>query len=207
MNFIIKTTPEEVMRARKWWEDLEMQWKLAYNQAVFGVGPTVEPPKEDMLMMLLTQIDTLRFAGPLALNPNMSTVLTNLSGLIPLYKLRYLSLTNMEVESLQPLVNFTQLEHLFVNNNRIKSLQGIENLTKLVDLYVQQNQIKDLKPIEKLTNLHTIYALGNQLEKIDGLNENHVAKLRQFYILPNDNLPDKEILRVQNEIGIICRKG
>jgi len=207
MNFIIKTTPEELQRARKWWQDLEMQWKMAYNEAVFGTGPTVEPPKDDLLMFLLTQVDVLRFAGPLAMNPNMTTVLTNLSGLIPLYNLRYLSITNMQIESLQPLAQFTKLEHLFCNENKIKSLDGIQGLQNLKELYAQSNQITDLSPIKKLTQLKTIYIHSNQIKTVEGLTTKHGDHLKAFYVLPNENLPDREILRVQNELGIICRKG
>lgn len=81
MNIIIKTTPDELKRARKWWQDLELQWKMAYNEAVYGKGPVLEPPKDEEMMLLLIQVDTLRLADPLAINPNISTPLTNLEAL------------------------------------------------------------------------------------------------------------------------------
>jgi len=207
MNIIIKTKPGEVQRAQKWWDDLEMQWKFAYNEAVFGKGPVIEPPREDELMLLLIQVDTLRFAGPMAINPNLSFELDNLSGLVPLYQLRYLSVSNMKFTSLEPLKRHVNLEHLFVYENKLTSLHGIEKMVKLKDLYCQSNQIKSLAPIKKLYQLETIYANGNQLEQIDGLNKKHKAQLKNLYILPNDQLRDEEILRVQNELRIICKKG
>ncbi len=207
MQIIVKTAPEELKRARKWWQDLELQWKFAYNEAVFGKGPTIEPPRDEELMLLLIRADTLRFAGPLAHNPNITTPLTNLSGLIPLYHLKYLSLTHMKVSGLTELRRHTQLEHLFVYNNQLTSLDGIEGMLNLKDLYFQNNQIQDLTPIARLTNLHTIYASGNKINKINGLSDKHGDNLRKFYILPNDDLPDREIIRTQNEVGIICRTG
>ena len=207
MKFIIKTTPEELQRARKWWNDLEMLWKFAYNEAVFGKGTVVEPPKDDELMILLIRADTLRFAGPFAVKPNVTSPLTNLSGLIPLYHLKYLSITNMHFTSLKELRRHTQLEHLFVYENRLTSLEGIENMTNLVTLYAQGNQIGDLSPIKNLTNLHTFYISNNRLTKINGLTEKHGDKMRKFYVLPNEDLPDREIIRTQNQIGIICRTG
>ena len=207
MQIIVKTAPEELKRARKWWQDLEMQWKFAYNEAVFGKGPTIEPPGDEELMILLIRADTLRFAGPLAYNPNITTPLTNLSGLIPLYHLRYLSLTHMNITGLKELSRHTRMEHLFVYDNKLTSLEGIEGMLNLKDLYFQNNQVSDLMPIARLTNLKTIYASNNQLKKINGLSEKHGDELRKFYILPNDNLPDREIIRTQNEIGIICRTG
>ena len=64
MQFIIKSTPEEVLRARSWWNNLEVQWKFAFNEALFGKGPVLEPPSDDHMMFLLVGIDTIRMAGP-----------------------------------------------------------------------------------------------------------------------------------------------
>ncbi|GJM36510.1 MAG: hypothetical protein DHS20C18_55110 [Saprospiraceae bacterium] len=207
MQFIIKTTPAELKRAKKWWEDLEIQWKMAYNEAVFGKGPTLEPPKDDELMILLIQADTLRFAGPLAHHPNVTTPLTNLSGLIPLYHLNYLSITNMLFTSVKELAPFTKLKYLFIYDNQIKSLEGIEKMTELEELYVQNNHLTDLSQIKNLVKIKTLYVTGNKLTKINGLTKKHADNIKKFYVQPNENLPDKEIIRVQNELGIICRQG
>jgi hypothetical protein len=207
MQFIVKTTPEELQRAKKWWKDLEGQWKMAYNEAVFGKGPTLEPPHDDALMVLLIQADTLRFAGPLAIKPNITTPLTNLSGLIPLYHLTYLSITNMHFTSVRELSRFTKMKHLFLYDNRIESLSGIEHMVDLVDLYVQNNQLTDLSPLRNLTKIQTLYVSKNKLRKINGLTEKHSDNLKRFYVQPNDDLPDREIIRTQNELGIICRMG
>ena len=207
MQIIVKTAPEELLRARKWWNDLEMQWKMAYNEAVFGVGPTLAPPADDPLMLLLIGVDTLRLAGPTAFNSNVSTPLTNLSGLLPLYNLKYLSITHMKIKEVRSLRHFTKLEHLFLNENQIESLQEIESLVHLRELYVQHNQITDTKPISKLTNLETLYISNNPITSLQGITPAHEEKLRKCYVLPNEQLRDREILRVQNEVGIICSKG
>ena len=207
MQIIVKTTPEELQRARQWWKDLEMQWKLAHNEAVFGKGPVMEPPKDDELMFFLIRADGLRYAGPMAINPNVSTPLTNLSGLIPLYHLTYLSFTNMAITGVQELKRFTKLKHLFLYENRLQSLKGIEGMRDLEELYVQNNALDSLKPIKHLTKIKTLYATGNQLSRIDGLTQKHSSSMKKFYVQPNDQLPDREIIRVQNELGILCRKG
>lgn len=206
MKFIVKTTPEEVIRAKKWWDQLEMQWKMTYNEACYGKGPVLEPPTDDELMFLLIGIDTLRFAGPLSFNPNTSTSLTNLSGIVPLYNLRLLSVTDMQISDISVLQRFTKLEHLFLNGNKIVSLKGIENLTNLQSLYLQENSIADLTPLKKLTNLRTLYVSNNEISSLNGITTAHEENMRELYVLPNKNLRDREIIRVQNEIGIICRK-
>lgn len=207
MQIIVKTTPQELTRARKWWKDLEMQWKWAYNEAVFGKGPTAEPPHDDALMVLLIQANSLRFAGPGAIQPNVTTVLTNLSGLIPLYHLTYLSLSNMLITHIDELVRFTKLKHLFLYENRIQSIQGLAGLLQLEELYLQHNSIKDLKPLAKLTHLKTVYLTHNQITELHGLTAHHATHMKKLYIQPNHFLPDREIIRFQNEVGIICRQG
>ena len=206
MQIIVKTTPEELQRARQWWKDLEGQWKFAYNEAVFGKGPTLEPPKDDELMILLIRADALRFAGPLAAHPNMTTVLTNLSGLIPLYHLTYLSISNMQITSLEPLQRFTKMKHLFVYENKLSSLRGIENMLELEELYAQNNAIEDMLPITRLTQLKTVYLNSNKLKNAAGLTESHGKTIKKLFLLPNDDLPQREVIRIQNEIGLICRE-
>ncbi|THH35484.1 leucine-rich repeat domain-containing protein [Neolewinella litorea] len=207
MNFIIKTTSSELQRARGWWRELELQWKMAYNEVVFESGPTAEPPHDDQLMLLLLNIDTLRFAGPLAMHPNVTTPLTNLSGLIPLYHLRFLSVSDMALSGVTELVRHTELRHLFLHNNRITSLKGIEGATHLESLFVQHNRLTSLAPVAGLTRLHTLYATHNHLTSLAGLTEGHADRLRHFHILPNDHLPHREIIRLQNGAGILCRTG
>lgn len=207
MQIIVKTAPEELLRAKKWWNDLEGQWQFAYNEAVFGKGPVFEPPTDDELMILLVRADTLRFAGPLAANPNMSTVLTNLSGLVPLYHLYYLSISNTAITGLAELQRHTKIEHLFVYDNKLESLKGIENMRNLKDLYFQNNQITSLKPLKKLTKLETIYASNNKIIDFKGITEKHGDNVQNFYGIPNDGIRDRDIIKFQNSVGIICKKG
>lgn len=207
MQIIVKTAPEELLRAKRWWKELEVQWKMAYNEAVFSKGPVLEPPHDDALMVLLVRADSLRFAGPFAHNPNMQTVLTNLSGLIPLYHLHYLSISNMKLKDLSELNRHTNLEHLFVYENNLESLTGIENMKNLKNLYFQGNKVSSLRPLKKLKKLETIYASGNELSSFDGLTKKHGDSMRNFYGLPNKNIRDRDIIYFQNKVGIIVKKG
>lgn len=206
MQIIVKTTPEELKRAKKWWNELELQWKFAYNEAVFGKGTVLEPPKDDELMILLVKADALRFAGPLAVSPNMTVELTNLSGLIPLYQLYYLSISDTKITSLQELRRHTKIEYLFVYNNKLTSLEGIEGMKGLKELYAQHNQLTDLSPVKNLTQLETLYVSNNKLTKINGISKKH-KHMKRFHVLPNNNLPDREVINFQNKEGILCKVG
>ena len=133
-TIIVKNTPEEVLRARNWWQGLEKQWQMAFNEGLFGVGPTLEPPKDEYLILMLTRVDKIRLTGPLAANPNISFRLTNLSALEGLPNLNFITVANCAIDSLKPLVRHFNLEYLFVNNNGLQSLEGIGNLTNLKEL-------------------------------------------------------------------------
>ena len=103
--------------------------------------------------------------------------------------------------------NLLRLKSLFLFNNCITSLKGIEALTQLEQLYVQCNQIASVKPIEQLVNLTEFYINYNYIVSLDGLTEKHSDKLLKFVCLPNEQLKQKEIIRAERELGIICRKG
>jgi len=206
-TIMVKNTPEEVLRAQNWWKDLEAQWKMAFNEGLFGVGPTLEPPKTEFLIMMLTRVDKIRLTGPLAPNPNISFRLTNLSAIAGLPNLNFLTVSNCEIDDLTPLRNHNKLEFLFLNNNKLKDLKGLENLVNLKELYVNVNEITGLKPLKKLTNLRTLYVNHNKLTSLKGIKEKHAKNLKQFYVEPNPDLPQSEIIRIQTKCGIICRRG
>jgi len=197
----------ELKKGQAWWNGLNMNWKMAMNEAAFGKGPTIEPPHEEELILLLVRATALRFAGPLAPAPNHTQSLDNLSALSGLTHLTYLSFTHSNVTSLKPLRGLTKMRNLFVYENKLTALDGIEPMTNLEELYCLHNQITSLLPISKLTNLHTLYISYNAITSLEGITARHADKLRTFYCEPNDALPHREIIRIQNEYGILARRG
>ncbi len=207
MQIFEKGFSVELLKGQSWWKELSMKWKMAMNEAVFGKGPTIEPPHEEELILLLVRATALRFAGPLAPAPNLTQALDDLSALAGLTHLTYLSFTHSKVTSLRPLRGLTKMRNLFVYENQLTALDGIEEMTDLEELYCLHNQINSLLPITRLTNLHTLYVSFNAITSLEGLTLKHGDKLRNFYCEPNDTLPHREIIRVQNEYGIIARRG
>jgi Leucine-rich repeat (LRR) protein len=184
-----------------WWKQLEPDWKLAFA-TVFFRHPK-EPTTEELDQ--LYNAPALRLAGPGAPHPNMPFELMNLSGIAPLRNLEVLVATHHQLVSTEELGSLKKLKSLFLSNNRIKSLQGIELLTSLEQLYAQFNRIESLKPLEKLLNLKEVYINDNNLSTLDGLTEEHSEKLTKFFCIPGNNLKQKEIIRVENLLGIKCR--
>ena len=198
---------EESRKSWAWWNGLETQWKMAFNEAAFGKGAIIAPPKDEELVLLLTRANVLRFVGPAGINPSLSFRLTNLSGLKGLKHLFHITASFCQFENLEPLRTHYQLRQLFVNNNQLQSLQGIENLVHLQELYANCNQIKSLKPLENLTELQTLYVNYNELTTLDGISEKHSDCLRNFYVQPNRALPQKEMVKMQMTHGIMCNRG
>ena len=193
-------------RARRWWDGLSPDWQRALERAVGAGSPGEDAPDPDRLVELHS-LETLRLAGPGAPYPNLDFELTDLSGVAGMRSLRFLSITDMAITSLQPLAGLARLEALFVQDNRIESLAGIEGLTRLKSLYCQGNRIESLAPIEALTGLKTVYASRNRITRLDGLHAGHVPTLEHLFVLPNESLDPREIVRVQTELGLHCRRG
>jgi len=199
-------TEMDVKQYRQWWDSLSDNWKKAFNRCVFNREETTDDLTETELHSLWS-ISVVRFAGPRAPFPNMSFELEDVSGLAALKHLKIVVVSHQQVSSLQPLAALHQLESLFVLDNQIKSLTGIENLKNLKQLYFQNNEISSLEPLKNLTELTEIYACRNRLVKLDGIGSKHARTLKMFRVLPNDELPQKEIIRMENKIGIRCLQG
>jgi Leucine-rich repeat (LRR) protein len=199
-------TDADAKHYRHWWSTLSDEWKKAFNKCVFNKEETAADLADEELHTLW-HIPVVRFAGPRALYPNMSFELEDVSGLADLKRLKMVVVAHQRVHSVQPLAALQQLESLFVFDNQLKSLAGVENLKNLKQLYFQNNEVTSLEPLKDLTGLTEIYACRNKLVKLDGIGSKHARTLKMFRVLPNDELPQKEIIRMENKIGIRCLQG
>ncbi len=186
---------------QNWWQQLEPQWQQAFSTTAFQ--HTNEPTPDELAQLYAAP--ALRFAGPTAPYPNMNFELTNLSGIEALENIETLVVIFQKIETIQQVSRLKSLKNLFLYNNQITSLEGIEELTALEMLYVQDNQISSIQQVKKLVNLKELYINGNKIDSLDGLTEEHAEKLQMFFCKPNDLLKQKEMLRVEREIGIRCR--
>jgi hypothetical protein len=184
-----------------WWNGLSQQWKQAFAETCFHHSHAPTPTE----LAQLASAPALRFAGPRAPFPNMSFELTDLSGVKALTELEILVVIFHQLETITEVKHLPKLKSLFLYNNRLSNLQGIEDLTDLEQLYVQGNQLESIEPVEKLVNLKEFYINDNNIASLAGLTEEHADKLELFFCKPNANLKQKEILRVERDLGIRCR--
>jgi hypothetical protein len=187
-----------------WWQGLEPQWQKAINQVMLQKGEITDTPDEAGFDAIFEH-KYLRFAGPKAPYPNLSFELTNLSGLAAFDEAEMISVTYHQIASVKEIIHLEHLKSIFLDNNCLTSLEGVESLPGLEELYVHGNQVESIKPIEGLTNLKVFYCGSNKLTSLDGLTEEHGDTLRFFVCLPNEGIKQKEIIRVENTLGIKCR--
>ena len=192
--------------ARSWWLALEPQWQEAFNEGFFGKARTTEMPGEAELQNLLHS-PAIRLIGPKGPYPNLSFELTNLSGVKQLSRLETLVVGFCQLSSLEALAGLHKLKALFLFGNALESLDGIQPLKNLEQLYANLNRISDIKPIKSLTNLREFYCNYNQLQSLEGLTKAHRKSMKKFVCLPNEELPDSEILKVERQLLIRCQQG
>ena len=189
----------------QWWNNLPPYWKAAFNEAVLGKHANDVPTEPDL--QKIHSATVLRFAGPRAPYPNLRVELPNLAGLEGLKNLEILVVTHHQISDLRGLEQLTRLKSLFLFNNRITHLRGVEKMPHLEELYFQSNEVSSLEPLRGLTKLKKVYCSNNALTSFEGITPAHARSLTAFYCFPNEAIPQKEILRMENRIGIRCMKG
>ncbi len=198
-------TPAQAEAHLAWWSGLSQPWKTAFNEITLRRTSDEQPPLE--ILHQLRNTPVLRFAGPTAPFPNMSFELDNLDGITALDKLEIFVFTFHRLRHIEQIAHLTQIKSLFLFNNHLTSLEGIEGMSNLEELYFNVNQIDSLRRLEHLTNLKSLYCNYNRLTSLDGIGKQHLGTLTKLVCLPNDKLPDSEVIRMEREIGIRCLTG
>lgn len=184
-----------------WWNNLEDQWKKAFNEGFWNKGSILDAPTEEELKDISTTT-VLRLVGPDAPYPNCSFNLTNLTGVEQLNQLEILIVAFHHIKEINPIVGLTKLKSLFLNSNYIEKLDGIENLKEIDQLYIQDNQIADISPIVGLDKVHTLYVTKNKIMRLD-----IPPNVKELYCLPNEQITRKEIDRVEHDLRVMCKDG
>jgi hypothetical protein len=199
-------TEQDKIKYQDWWNGLTENWKKAFNQAGFQKGEITDDLSMDEIHDLWHS-SALRFAGPTAMFPNLTFEIGDLEGMKLFENLTTLVAINSGIKSLKPIAKLRNLQSLFVLDNELKTLTGIENMVNLTQIYFQNNQITSIEPLRKLINLVDVFAFDNKITALKGLTEKHSRNLTNFRILPNADLPQKEIIKLENRVGIRCLRG
>lgn len=189
------------MLTLEWWNQLEEQWKKAFNEAFWNKGAVLDAPNEEELKDISTTT-VLRIVGPEAPYPNCSFELTNSSGLAALTQLEILVLTYHRIDKIGEISNLTSLKSLFLNGNYTKDISGMEKLVNLEELYIQDNEIEDTSAVGKLEKVKTLYVAKNKISTFAV-----PPNIKSFHGMPNENIPDSEIIRLERDLRILVKEG
>ena len=116
--------------------------------------------------------------------------------------LKFLNLSNNQIEEISCLDNFQNLYSLNLANNNLEKISGLETSPRIGRLDLKKNNISKIEGLEKLTNLRYLHLSYNNISKIEGLEKN--TRLAYLYLNNNDiceiegleNLRSLEVLKL-----------
>ena len=184
-----------------WWNSLPPLWKQVFIETLLNNNTNITAQS----LELICASQVIRIVGPDGSYPNFTGTLQNLEGLRALTQIEYLFVTHCRLESLDGIESHRGLKSLFVNNNQLSSIGQVRYLGNLEELYIGNNAIESITPVRYCRALHTLHCEGNRLLSLQGIDRHHEKHLRIFRCLPNAYLPQREIIRIQNTYGILCR--
>lgn len=184
-----------------WWDALQPLWKRVFIESL--LNNNTEVTEEQLALICSSQ--AIRIVGPEGSYPNFTGTLQDLEGLRALTQIKYLFVTHCELQSLDGIEGHRELKSLFVNNNQLTSIAQIRHLGNLEELFIGNNSIESITPVRYCRSLHTLHCEGNRLLSLQGIDRHHERHLKVFRCLPNTQLPQREIIRIQNSYGIVCR--
>ncbi len=168
---------------KAWWDELEGQWKVAFNFITDGEEVKTTPSDKKLSEILeLTRI---------SLNPRgreLKAKVSNLSGLAKLSKLKSLDVADQKLKNLRGVEKLEKLERIKLNSNELTSLAGVEKLPKLKELHCAWNKIKSIKELQELPKLDHLVCGGNLLESVDELKALSRLKRLECFNISLDSL-------------------
>lgn len=195
---------ESTALRREWWNSLGSIWQQVFEEAVFQRNPGDTIASDDDLLALCGTT-VLRIVGPGGMNPSFNGSLINLEGLRRLTQIEYLFVMHCQLESLDGIESLVNLKSLFVQNNNLTEISQIRKMAALGELYISNNFIESIEPVKDMKALHTLHCENNTLTTLEGIKAYHEKTLKILKCQPNDQLPQREVIRVQNTYGILCR--
>lgn len=187
-----------------WWNKLSEKWRNTFLRTLLNKNSNSHQITDSDLGSIVTA-PVIRLVGPGGPNPNIDFSIEDLSGLSELTELEVVIAMSCRLMSLKGIEKLNKIKSLFINDNELKSIAEIRNLPDLRELYCSNNLITSIQPVSTNKHLHTFYINNNRITSLKGISKFHRYSLKNFYCLPNDELHAKEIRRVENEIGILCR--
>ena len=121
---------------------------------------------------------TLKEAESIKFLPLSNKNIESLEGLQYFKNLNHLNLDQNKIKDLNPLKALINLQILTLSDNFIQDISPLSNLIQLKDLNLNHNQVKDLSPLKNLLALSYLFLAHNNVTDISDLN--HLKELDLF---------------------------
>ncbi len=143
----------ETENLRIWWNNIDTTWQKAFRKIL----ETEEQPTTQSLH---------RLAEKTILQIKNMPKIDDLEALSVFFRLRKLSLENVGVTDIAPLVSLPELLELSITNCSLADLTGIEKLTQLQSLTLSNTAINDIYLLANLKQLKKLDISGTRIKNL-----------------------------------------
>jgi hypothetical protein len=163
----------------EWWENLSYTWE-SYFRTKIGLAEEDSVTIDDLYK--ISAIDSINLSG----NPYV----LDIQAIEALRDLKYIDISNTNIQELNPISNVTFLTYLNIANTPTQDIQFIKFSDRLTHLNISGTQITDISELGNLKQLHTLEAIGTPISSFSVLNS--------FESLRNLNLRQSGFNNVEN---------
>jgi len=149
-----QSIPKTINEKIDWWNSLEINWKLFFNEKIFGIGAITDMPDMDGIerLLSLTYVNCSKHYSYVK-ETKTRYDLNNLTGIKEITSINTLDCSSNNITKLDPISGHKNLIKLICNNNKIPSLESISLLSNLTHLECNNNNLTSLKGLETLSSL------------------------------------------------------
>ncbi|MGY6744261.1 MAG: leucine-rich repeat domain-containing protein [Cecembia sp.] len=163
----------------EWWGSLSYTWESYFRKKV-GLAEEDSVSLDDLYK--ISAIDSINMAG--------NQFVIDLDAIEALRELKYIDISNTNIENLGPISNVTFLTYLNIANTPTEDIQFIKFSDRLTHLNISGTRVRDISELGNLNQLHTLEAVGTPIESFGVLNS--------FYALRHLNLRQSGFNNVEN---------
>lgn len=143
----------------EWWGTLSYTWESYFRKKV-GLAEEDSVSLDDLYKISI--IDSINMAG--------NQFVIDLDAIEALRELKYIDISNTNIEDLSPISNVTFLTYLNIANTPAEDIQFIKFSDRLTHLNISGTRVTDIGELGNLNQLHTLEAVGTPIESFGVLN-------------------------------------